>query len=353
MTDVISFKEAIDDSVDATKRHLMLGNGFSMACFPDIFSYNSLFERADFRSNERLHKVFKDTKTTDFEHVIRMLNDASLFSHRYFKESGDGVMNMKEDANQLKHILVQTLTDNHPSFPGKIEDERFNKCRKFLNYFLGRENKKGKVYTLNYDLLLYWAGMHNSNGSSFNFDFNDGFGKNPDAEDDYVVWKGEDSDPYQRIQYLHGALHLFDSGDEILKYTWINTGERLLDQTKSAIESEKFPIFVAEGKSKMKLRRIKHNAYLYRCYKSFSEQMKQPNDVLFIYGHSLDENDRHIIKKVEQGKVKKIYISLYGNPQSEDNARIVAEAEKIKCRRRSDTPLHVRFFDAASAEVWD
>lgn len=353
MVDVISFKEAIADSSDAAKRHLMLGNGFSMACFRDIFSYKSLFERANFKSNARLRKVFKDIKTTDFEHVIRMLNNASLFSHRYFDESSDGVVSMKNDADQLKNILVQTLTENHPLFPSKVANERFTNCRKFLSYFLSKENKGGKVYTLNYDLLLYWAGMHKSDDSSVNFDFNDGFGRSRDFDYDYVVWKGEDADPYQRIHYLHGALHLFDSGDEILKYTWIDTGERLLDQTKSAIEDEKFPIFVAEGEFKMKLRKIKHNAYLYRCYKSFSEQMKKQGDVLFIYGHSLDKNDNHIIKKIEQGKIGKIYISLYGDSHSKDNAGIIRGAEEMKSRRRSDIPLHVQFFDAASAEVWD
>ena len=39
---VISFKEALTLTASARKRHLLLGNGFSIALQPDIFSYGSL-----------------------------------------------------------------------------------------------------------------------------------------------------------------------------------------------------------------------------------------------------------------------------------------------------------------------
>ena len=44
--DLISFKEALGLANGAGKKHLMLGNGFSIALFRNIFSYNTLFERA-------------------------------------------------------------------------------------------------------------------------------------------------------------------------------------------------------------------------------------------------------------------------------------------------------------------
>ena len=42
MVDVISFQDAISDSNNYSKRHLLLGNGFSIACRADIFHYESL-----------------------------------------------------------------------------------------------------------------------------------------------------------------------------------------------------------------------------------------------------------------------------------------------------------------------
>jgi len=47
---ILTFKEALNDSAKHSNRHLLLGNGFSIACKPDIFQYGKLFERADFTS---------------------------------------------------------------------------------------------------------------------------------------------------------------------------------------------------------------------------------------------------------------------------------------------------------------
>src|SRR4051794_40309261 len=43
----------------AAKRHLLLGNGFSIALKPDIFSYGSLYENADFSTAPHIPQLFK------------------------------------------------------------------------------------------------------------------------------------------------------------------------------------------------------------------------------------------------------------------------------------------------------
>jgi hypothetical protein len=83
--------------------------------------------------------------------------------------------------------------------------------------------------------------------------------------------------------FLHGALHVFDSGTEIQKYTWKNTGVRLIDQIRDALSRDYFPLFVSEGTSDEKYEKIRHNDYLAKGYRSFS----QITGDLFIYGHSL------------------------------------------------------------------
>ena len=60
----------------------------------------------------------------------------------------------------------------------------------------------------------------------------------------------------QNIHYLHGALHLFDAGHQLQKYTWVNTGNALVDQATEALKNDLFPVFVAEGDSKSKLTKI-------------------------------------------------------------------------------------------------
>lgn len=220
MIKVQTFDEAIEHSAQFKKRHLLLGNGFSIACRPKIFTYGSLFEQADFSSAPRLPDVFKAVGSTDFEHVIKLLEDASRVVPVYSSTAGVAAKQMAADAEALKDILIQTVANNHPNIPNEIADEQFWACRRFLSHFLGAANKEGKVYTLNYDLLLYWTLMHDDMGFDDPIDLvaNDGFGRDEDTEPEYVNWMGESGAHGQRVHYLHGALHLFDAGAELQKY---------------------------------------------------------------------------------------------------------------------------------------
>ena len=354
MIQLRTFDEAIEHSAQFKKRHLLLGNGFSIACRPKIFTYGSLFEQADFSSAPRLPDVFKAVGTTDFEHVIKLLEDASRIVPVYSSTAGVAAKQMASDAVALKEILIQTVANNHPNIPNEIADEQFWACRRFLSHFLGDGNKDGKVYTLNYDLLLYWTLMHDDMGFDDPIDLaaNDGFGRDEDTEPEYVNWMGESGAHGQRVHYLHGALHLFDAGAELQKYTWVNTGKPLLEQAREAMGANKFPLFVAEGKSNQKLAKIKHSAYLHHSYKSFSSQMAQRNDALFIFGHSLADNDQHVLKKITRGKIGQVYVGLYGDPNSPGNKQIRGAATALAHSRDDRVALDVAFFDAASAQVW-
>ena len=351
MVKLIKFEQAINESESFKKRHLLLGNGFSIACCPKIFTYGSLFEQADFSNAPKLSEVFKVLGTNDFEKVIRILDDASKALPIY---AGDipAVNNMADDARDLKSILIHTIAKNHPSTPIEINDAQFLACRKFLAHFIEATKEKGKVYTLNYDLLLYWAVMHDNIDSdkSVKLAKDDGFGRDEDTDPDFVNWMGESKADYQRIHYLHGALHLFDAGSELHKYTWINTGLPLLEQAQAAMALDKFPLFVAEGNSEDKLSKIKHSAYLHHSYKSFSRQMEQKNNALFIFGHSLADNDDHILKCITRGQISRVYVSLHGDPNSDENKVIISSARRLGASRDS---LQVEFFDAESAQVWN
>jgi len=353
--DLLNFDDAIAESARFKKRHLLLGNGFSIACRWDIFTYGSLLDQADFKAAPHLRDVFDTLGTQDFEAVIKTLQDGGKILPIYGAAHAPAAKKMAADAALLKEILIETVAANHPDIPNTIEDERFHACRQFLSHFLGSD-QDGKVYTLNYDLLLYWALMHDED-SEMGFDpislnKNDGFGRDEDTEPEYVNWMGESSAHGQRVHYLHGALHLFDAGAELQKYTWINTGERLLDQARDAMGQDKFPLFVAEGESAQKLSKIKHNAYLHHSYKSFHSQMDQRGQCLFIFGHSLAENDRHILKKIARGKVEAIYVGLHEDPGTDPNKAIIAAAEGLAEERGKQFPLEVKFFDTASAAVW-
>ena len=72
-----TFADVIADSEQFSKRHLLLGNGFSIACRPNIFHYGSLFAQADFSAVPEVARVFEALGTQDFEAVIRVLESAA------------------------------------------------------------------------------------------------------------------------------------------------------------------------------------------------------------------------------------------------------------------------------------
>lgn len=337
---MLTFKQAMDQAQSYNKRHALLGNGFSISCRPDIFVYGKLFEQADFsKLSPSAKSAFEALNTQDFEKVIKVLRDASAVLNVYSGVKTSLIEQLKKDADGLREVLVQAIASSHPEWPGEITDEEYSSCRIFLSNF-------NNVYTLNYDLLLYWAVMHNDDGEKIKSD--DGFRKPEDEFDsEYVVWEAGTS-RNQNIWYLHGALHVFDAGDEIQKYTWINTGKRLIEQIREALEKDYFPLFVAEGTSREKLERIMHNEYLAKGKRSFSSIQ----GALFIHGHSLAKNDEHFLKAIEKGKIKHIYVGLYGDENSDFNKAIKARAQRMILNRAQSKPLKVSYYDSQSAQVW-
>ena len=352
---LLTFDQAIADSEQYTKRHLVLGNGFSIGCRAKIFHYASLFAQADFSDVPEAEAVFEVLGTQDFEYAIRSLENAAKLLPIYAPTHVDAKGKMLEHAGQLKDILVQTIADNHPSVPAEITDAEFASCQQFLSNFIGVA-KGGYVFTLNYDLLLYWTLMHDEEpllADTRSLRKNDGFGNDEDDPDtEYVVWQGETGAHSANVLFLHGALHLFDAGSALQKYTWVRKGVPLVEQARAAMAGNKFPLFVAEGTSDKKKAKIRHNAYLYQCFKVLTANAVQKKHCFFMFGHSLAENDDHILKRLGKGRFSKLYVSIFGDPNSSENKLIMKRANDLAAMRHVKNPLSVAFFAADTAHVW-
>jgi hypothetical protein len=355
---LISFAEALKAAEQYGKKHLLLGNGFSIACKPDIFAYGSLFEEAKKTMSKELAAIFAAMGTQDFEEVIRALQHAAAIVSVYRPKFTTTQRLLLSDADKLKKDLVEAVAGRHPARPNEISDNRYHACRTFLANFIG-DGVGGKIYTMNYDLLLYWAVMHEEEDPEnlISLQHDDGFRKDGDDYDaPYVEWQGEGAAHGQCIHYLHGALHLFDAGHQLQKYTWVNTGKALVDQANEALKNNFFPLFVAEGDSKSKLTKIQHSAYLHHCFKSFAgvcQTGSRNGTALFVYGHSFAKNDAHVLDQIGHGKISHLFVSLYGDPSSKTNLAIRAGVERIAALRPKTFPaLKFDFFDAASAKVW-
>lgn len=339
MVELITFENALEISSSQSKKHLLLGNGFSRACRDDIFSYARLFERAKFdRVSNEARSAFNVLETQDFEIVMRALRQASRLAEIYVADSPELARKLENDAVGLKNLLVETIAANHPARPGDIPLEKYAACKQFLSHFKN-------VYTLNYDLLLYWATMQTEVAPNVPRD--DGFREPDDGPCEYVTWDIEKTDN-QSIHYLHGALHVFDAGAEIQKFTWANTGIALVDQIRAALESGRYPLFVSEGTAREKMARIQHSNFLGRTYRSFAKI----GGALFVFGMSMAENDEHILELIDRGKTRILAIGLYGDPTSQANAAIVQRMEAVKSKRKGRYPVDIYYFDAASAQVW-
>lgn len=346
------FEEVLRDT-EADRRSVLLGNGFSVACRKDIFTYGSLFQNADFSSlGPKVKKAFAKLKTTDFEVVIKALKDASTLGRLYGGARSLAAKKMGVDANGLKRLLVKTIANHHPNLPAEISDDEFRACRKFLSNFK-------KVYTLNYDLLLYWACMHEEvdGGKKQSVPKDDGF-RHPDSgeyvdgewlgdEYDYVTW-GLGSPGTQEVFYLHGALHLFEGPSELQKFTWIRTGVRLTEQIRDALSKDLYPLIVAEGTSNQKRGRIMRSEYLGKGLRSF----KQQDATLVTFGVSFSANDDHILDLIQKGKIKKLWVGIFGDENSEQNKAIISKVSALPARRPDRRPLMVRPYSASSANVW-
>lgn len=150
--EILTFEKAINET-HPKNRILVLGNGFSIAWNSSIFSYKSLKESAE-KLDERTKTLFHTMDTVDFEELIRAYEYASHVCNVY------GIENeFSRNASELRTMLIETIAKSHPEFPGNILSEEYENCIKFLSNFKS-------IYTLNYDMLLYWRGMVNKFKSS-------------------------------------------------------------------------------------------------------------------------------------------------------------------------------------------
>lgn len=340
---IVTFEQALEGT--GPKRYLLLGNGFSIALQPNIFSYTSLYDRADFAKVPYANVIFDALATRDFEAVIKVLMSASKILSSYKGVPEAVILQLRTDADEIKKILVSAIAENHPDRPFEVTPEQYAACRNFLSHF-------SHIYTLNYDILLYWALMQDK-VDNLKLSPDDGF-RHPKDDPDapYVSWQEAHS---PTIHYLHGALHLFDAGAEIIKYTWSKTDIPLIEQIRTALDGDRYPLFVSEGDSRGKLEKVIHNAYLHKALRSFTAICNQVNASLFVFGHSLAQNDDHILKLIARGRISTVFVSIYGDPNSDANQWIIERALTLARDREKNNPqsaLAVRFFGATSAEVW-
>lgn len=339
---VLDFEAALDASeVTDGGRHVLLGNGFSIAWRPDKFSYTSLYQEARIADIVPTKEdLFGTLGTYDFERVMEHLSTASQIVALY--GAGEPLrQRMEDDAKTVRRALADVISEIHPDQRNLLTDDECEHAREFFANF-------NSVFTLNYDLLLYWVLLRDN--SAYKLDFKDGFQWPTYEVRDDLVWKIHVAEAEQNVFYLHGALHYFAEEGWVHKLHYGR--DPLVAQVSDRILRGDYPLFVSEGTSVEKAARIEASEYLRFCRNSLSHLQ----GTLFIHGASLGDNDDHIWHVLESrdSKLEALWVSVHGAPEDEPAQQVMQRARLIATRRRSNggRALRVGFYGADSVSLW-
>jgi Domain of unknown function (DUF4917) len=331
---VLSYKAVLAEIKQGSgKKHLLLGNGFSIAAHSK-FNYKSLYEEAcnaDPGLDEFLQSVFDHYGTTNFEQVLRYLYEAAWLAKRYKLKAPPFGRTLLDDYEVVKQALTDVIADIHPPSRDSMADEKVQAACAFICEY-------DSVFTTNYDLLLYWANLAM---------------KPPPFEDGFLYSEFQEPDDHTgRIHFLHGALHLYTE-EGIVRKRKSMPYSVIVSQVKKGLASGQYPIIVTEGSSDEKKKRIEESSYLHWCYRRFS----RIHGTLVVFGSSLDEDqDGHLWDAiVRNSNIKTLVVGVHGNGSSISNGKAMLRAKDIRRRRRKmfpGAPLKLLFFNTKNIDVW-
>ncbi|MEQ1761457.1 MAG: DUF4917 family protein, partial [Vicinamibacterales bacterium] len=229
--------------------------------------------------------------------------------------------------------------------PGDVGESRLNRCVAFLEPFTN-------VFSISYDLLLYWVAMH---GLQI-LKERDGFRNSLDEPDAPYCVFSEHLRGQKGILFVHGALHIYAEDGEVRKHTWTKSGVALIELVRNGLAKGEYPLFVAEGDSSKKRDQILHNGYLDYCFGKLT-RIEAP---LVTFGFSFGDSDGHILDAiVHNPKLEQLYVGVF-EPESTEGKKTVAAATALAARRKTliaggfkGKQLDVSVFNSKTCSVWD
>ena len=342
----IGYRDALARTA-GRRRNLLLGNGFSIAARTQ-FRYEALRSAAD--QIDYARGILGGHEGTNIEDLMASLLDA--LETAYERDKIDDAHSIEQQLAGLRRLLVDTVTLVHPGSSYAMRHAELESCAAFLAPYIGRATvPPGIVFTVNYDLLLYWTVVtFGARGPGRKLQFNDAFqGKS---------WLPERmGNANLSVVFLHGSLHIFDAEGRILRvrYEHGSAPKNLITQIRERLAAKDLPVFVAEGNAERKLRHINANPYLREALAKFRFACRDPRDSLFTVGHSLSPQDGHLMDLVGRGTIGRVFVGAYGGRDSTDGRRAVELAcqwREMRESARRPAPLEVCIFNSQECEIW-
>lgn len=264
----------------------------------------------------------------NFEEVMESLWHAERVSEALSQDSG----NIHELYSHVRAELVNAIQRVHIPW-SRLPADQLRRIASVLD-------QHRWVFTLNYDLLTYWALMNDLSAAEI-VDF---FWNNPFNPADTELR----STSATGLVFLHGGIHLWQDTRTGETGKWTNQrqgGLGLLSQLGDAMSSSpnRLPLIVSEGRSEQKQRAIRRSDYLSFGY----QQLTQNDDPVIIFGASFGPQDNHIVQAVRNGGRRAVAVSVY--PVA-DPASVVA----TKATYRANLPdQDLFFFDSTTHPLGD
>jgi len=334
-------EENIKDKRSTKGMRLLLGNGFSRA-YDSSFNQTTLFDAIkEFKEHQNLKKLFEHFGTSNFEGVLHILKEMQFVLGVYGMQD----QGIKEDYEKIRDALAQAIVDVHPPNTNFVPQKNKEACFGFLDKF-------DTVYTVNYDLLLYWTVVQEESHK-----FGDYFNRTEDTPDEYCEYIEDGGRSGKHILFLHGGVHLFLKNGATTKKVW-GSKAPLIDQIKKEIENGYYPWVVAEGDSDSKMQQIKSNPYLFHAFTKLGSLKGQ----LFTFGFSFSKQDEHIVNAiVENIGIRYVWMGIRGDVKRDENKKLLKLAEDMVEKRKllmekkkikNPEELEIKFYNAGGMDIW-
>jgi hypothetical protein len=330
--DILNFEEQLA-LVD--KKNIIIGNGFGIsfdrAFGKECFSWKNLLDLCEIGTDSPLYRLLHECNL-DFELAHQKLNNAiSVF--REYSEPEEKISFFLQQIDFLREQLVVAVSSSHPNSFVNVssEDERkIVNCRRFLKQF-------NEIYSLNYDLLLYWLRCYKQS-----YIGRDSF-CNSSEHSDLVFSPDDDSN----FLFPHGALFLNRNGISATKVR-SSQYDPILAVVECNISDGVFPMIVSEGTGAQKQEVIKGNKYLDYCF----SRLQQVEGTVFTFGCSFMEGkDEHIIQQLLRSPADKIVIGEY-KPDRAKALRLLNEFEQVQNKQGERRRVPVFIADTSEVKIW-
>ena len=291
-------------------------------------------------------------KVSSSSRIVRCLKDCNQVSKR-----------LNTISSELRTGIIEAVNNLQPSTIYEIEDTKRDKAAEKLSLF-------DKVFTVNYDLLLYWiiihSNVHPSKGKYWK-KWVDGFAHQLSQNfvkgvQDVKVgrWLSKYISKGQNVFFLHGAVHLFEDSqrDNIFKVKYRKPdkekqGVKVLDQVNRLIENKYYPTFIAEGEYAQKRAEIYKCDYLKACF----EALESLTGNLVTFGWGITEPDLHIIDQLFKSDLSEIYVGIFKGDSDDgifkQNMKCIADriGTRVALAPEKDL-LDVYFYKSDNLSFW-